>query len=303
MGLLPSHIRLLGKLHRRYRFEGAVCSLGNQEIWASQADIERYLREAGLLPSPPTELRPHSSRLFDSSPELRTVSGSFVHPQVLFQMMGLSEYVDVDKFDYDHPALLLDLNRPVPAELHGRYGLVLDGGTVEHIFDVRGVMENVVRLTQVGGCVVHLASFDMDHGFYGLSPCFFHDFYRLNGFSDFSCFLMATDYSDILEHYDKRRPCFEYEYGMALDCLLETSASWLIFFAARKVFDLPELEVPTQGVFAPEARASPRQPRSAYRDAVPVSLQNLLAPLRPMLRRLRRGQRCRRERRTRVRLI
>ena len=303
MGLLPSHIRLLGKLHRRYRFEGAVCALGNQEIWASQADIERYLREAGLFPCTPTEPRRHSSRLFGSSPELRALSGSFVHPQVLFQMMGLPEYVDVDKFDYDHPALMLDLNLPVPAELHGRFGLLLDGGTVEHIFDVRQVMDNVVRLTRVGGCVVHLASFDMDHGFYGLSPCFFHDFYRVNGFSDFSCFLMATDYSDILERYDKRRPYFEYEYGMALDCLLATSPSWLIFFAARKATDLPELEVPIQGVFAPEAGASLRQPRSAYRDAMPASLQTLLAPLRPMLRRLRRAHRCRRDRRTRIQLI
>jgi len=297
MGLMPSHIRMLLKLHRKYRFGGRVCVLGNQEIWASAEQLGRYFTEAQCPQRAAGTLHGHTSRLFGSDPDLARLAGDFVHARVLFEMMGFDEYTDLDKFDYDRPAVVHDLNVPVPAGLRGRFGLVLDGGTTEHVFDMRTVMANVAGMVAVGGCVVHLASHDMDHGFYALNPCFFHDYYRVNGFADFACYLMATDYSDVLERYDRRRPYFEYEYGMPLDCLLQTAPSWLVFFAARKVAEVSAPQIPTQGVFAPETGASLRQPRSGFRERVPGWLQPLLAPLRPALRRLRRSIRCRAERR------
>ncbi len=294
---MPSHIRLLLRLHKAYRFGGRACVLGNQDVWASVRQLERYFVQAGCTWHPPAEPAPHTSRLFRGDADLSRLARDFVHARVLFEAMGFEAYVDLDKYDYDRPAILHDLNLPVPESLCSRFGLVLDGGTVEHVFDVPAAFANTAALVQPGGCVIHLASQDMDHGFYALNPCLFHDYYRVNGFTEFRCFLMASDYRDVLEDYERPRPFFEYRYGMPLECLLETARSWLVFFVARKASTVDSPQRPTQGVFAPDEGAGMRQSSSGFRERVPAALQPLLAPLRPLLRRSHRWLRCRAQRR------
>jgi len=303
MGLMPSHIRMFIKMQKKHQFSGAACVLGNQEVWATPETLEKYCKEAGFKCKKPASIHGHTSRLFEGDPDLSRISKDFIHARTFFEVMGFDDYVDVDNFEYDQPALLHDMNSPVPEEVVDKFDLVLDGGTVEHIFDIKQVMGNMVRMTRVDGCVMHLASYDMDHGFYALSPCFLYDYYRSNGFSDFSCYIMATDYSNVLEDFDKKRPYFEYEYGMDLSCLLSTSSSWLIFFTARKVESMPELRIPTQGMFEPTDGKSLRQSQSSFRNYIPGWLQPLLVPVRPWLRKLNRTIRCWKMRRAMLKAI
>ncbi len=287
MGMLPSYVRLVASMHRRYRFEGPVCSLGNQDIWASHEDLKQCFNAAGCDYQEPSRIVRHSSRSFSFDRDIARVSRDFVHAQVLFEMLGTREYLDLDKYDSDNPALLHDLNNPVPPELEDRFGLVFDGGTIEHIFDVRQVMANITRMLRLRGCVVHLCSFGMDHGFYAFSPGFFFDFYGANGFGEFECYLMEVDFSDITRTYARRHHYLEYHYGMSLDGLLDPSKEILVFFAARKLKFLPELTIPTQGAY--ERRGSlqqtpPEQRLSLFERVVPGWLQPLLAPARPLLR-------------------
>ena len=195
--------------------------------------------------------------------------------------------MDLDKFDRDNPALRHDLNDPVPPEFENRFGLVFDGGTVEHIFDVRRVMLNITRMLRPGGCAVHVCSSGMDHGFYAFSPVFFFDFYGVNGFGELECYLMEVDFSDIVRTYARRHRFFEYRYGMELQGLLDPRKEILVFFAARKLVALPELVVPTQGTYERRGNLggmTPALQRPAFEHLIPGWLQPLLAPARPIVR-------------------
>jgi hypothetical protein len=76
-----------------------------------------------------------------------------------------------------------DLNHPVPQELHRRYALVMDPGTLEHCFNIAQAAKNVVELVARGGCVFHGNPMNLyNHGFYNLNPTWYHDFYAANGF-------------------------------------------------------------------------------------------------------------------------
>ncbi len=78
---------------------------------------------------------------------------------------------------------ILDLNYPAPADLDDRYALVLDGGTVEHVFNAAQAMFNIARWVTVGGYVIQSNPINYpNHGFYSLSPTFYFDFYESNGF-------------------------------------------------------------------------------------------------------------------------
>lgn len=284
MGLLPSSLRLLISLHQKYSFNCPVLTLGNQEIWATYADLKRYFNDSGVPVTGPKEITLHSSKMFKQSSTLSKLSENFVHAKVFFEMMGLCEYSDMDKFTCDSPHYIHDLNYPVPEELHNAFSLVLDGGTVEHIFDIRQVMENIVSMVKPNGCIIHISSFNADHGFYAFSPCFFFDFYSINGFSDFSCYILQIDLPDIIKDYSGKNTIFEYTFGMPLGDLIDQGKQILIFFAARRDEIERPFRVPVQGIFDPEKRHTGRDNLSVpgkytFESLVPLPIRPILQPL------------------------
>ncbi len=297
VGMLKSYLKLVLLLHKKRTFSGSVCVLGNQEIWANYADLKQCFEQLGVAHRRPPAVTPHSSATFNGNPVLRELARDFVHARVFFDMLGMDEYVDMDKFDTDRPMILHDLNQPVAADLADRFGLVIDGGTVEHIFDVSAVLQNMVRMTRVGGQVMHIATFQPDHGFYSFSPCLFFDFYAANGFEDPECLIMQVDYSRILETYADEHEYFEYTYNQPFSHLLKAGNQFLIFFVARKARDTQAVALPTQGIYArdrtdapppvPEARHAPATPEGVS-QRIPTWLRPVLWPLRPIVHLARR---------------
>ena len=77
-----------------------------------------------------------------------------------------------------------DLNRPIPDELEGRFDVVLDPGSIVHLFDQRQAFRNLARLTKTGGRVIHgtdPSTNNVDIGFYMVSPTLYADLYPANG--------------------------------------------------------------------------------------------------------------------------
>ena len=80
--------------------------------------------------------------------------------------------------------IILDLNMPCPEKMHQEYALVIDGGTLEHCFNIAQAMKNIASMVAQGGWIVQGNPINWyDHGFYNLNPAFYFEFYGKNGFS------------------------------------------------------------------------------------------------------------------------
>jgi hypothetical protein len=294
MGLIPSYCRTLIKLHKNVRFQGPVLTLGNQDVWANYDQLKTFFDEIEC-PRVETVETPHTSNFFRN----QRIARDFVHARTFFSMMGVREYFDIDKFEDDEPQILHDLNTPVPQELWDKFGLIIDGGTLEHIFDVRQVMENIARMSRTSGWVVHItpASNYVDHGLYSFNPCFFYDFYSSNGFGDFVCHIFQVAPDDFFG----RCTYFDYSYGMDLSKLIDPKKIVVVFFAARKITRFEKLVIPTQGGYRSELPVRDGKPtspdaQSARSEAefaslldrfVPAFLLSYLKPIRPLMGSLR----------------
>lgn len=104
---------------------------------------------------------------------------------------GLLEYLGaetVDSFDfsdYQQATHIHDFNRPIDARHHGRYSVVLEGGTIEHVFNFPVAVKNCMEMVKVGGHYLGSTPTNnyMGHGFYQLSPeLYFRVFSEPNGF-------------------------------------------------------------------------------------------------------------------------
>lgn len=249
MGLIPSFCRLLIMMHKRVRFSGPVLTLGNQDIWASYDELKSFFQELDCDYVEPQCVLPHTSALFNRFPLLIQRARSFVHAATFFQMLGIDEYWDLDVSDYEKARIIHDLNFTIPADFHDKYNLIVDGGTIEHVFDIHRAIENIIRMCKVSGWVIHInpASNFLDHGFYSFSPTFFYDVYSANGFDNLTCYIVQH-HSDPKNYFDRCR-YFEYTYGMSCDELLEPNKKIVVFFLARKYANVNKMNIPIQGFY------------------------------------------------------
>src|SRR5690606_11698747 len=93
--------------------------------------------------------------------------------------------------DYEGAEIIADLNHPLSETIAGRFDLLVDGGTLEHVFAVRQALMNVAELLKPGGRAIHITPTNnyCNHGFYQCSPTLFVDYYRANGFTDLQVYV------------------------------------------------------------------------------------------------------------------
>lgn len=90
----------------------------------------------------------------------------------------------MDFSEYENADIVFDLNQNLPVNMFEKYDYVINGGTLEHIFDVAKAMRNISDMVKPEGIIIHVVPFAglADHGFYSFSPTFFQDYYEANDF-------------------------------------------------------------------------------------------------------------------------
>jgi hypothetical protein len=74
---------------------------------------------------------------------------------------------------------------PIPATFHGRFTAVVDGGSLEHVFNFPAAIKNCMEMVEVGGHLLAITPVNnmAGHGFYQFSPeLFFRILSAGNGF-------------------------------------------------------------------------------------------------------------------------
>jgi hypothetical protein len=109
--------------------------------------------------------------------------GGWAEP--FLQILGAEEVVSVDASAYESCSFVHDLNLPIPGTLKSRFDVVIDGGTLEHVFNFPVAVKNCIDMLSVGGCFLSAAPANnfAGHGFYQFSPeLFYRVFSGENGF-------------------------------------------------------------------------------------------------------------------------
>jgi hypothetical protein len=149
--------------------KGKVLSLGYQDILATNEEVKSLF---GIEVEKTTDYgRRHN------------VSHPLPETEEFFQKIGC-EHVCVDIVKARGTEIICDLNLPPQIEALSpkQYDLVLDGGTLEHCFNVGQAFMTVADTVKLGGVIFHGNPISMiNHGFYNFSPTLYHDFYTQNG--------------------------------------------------------------------------------------------------------------------------
>lgn len=158
-----------------------VASMGYPDILASPAEIEKL----GI--SPWLAVRDDSEKICQRHS---------VSPRPIVKSEAFFKALDADLDVYDLTAerggeIIADLNQPWIRE-PATYDLVLDPGTLEHCFNIAQAAFNMADMVKQDGYILHdNPLLSGNHGFYGMNPTWYHDFYGQNGFELISCDLYS----------------------------------------------------------------------------------------------------------------
>jgi hypothetical protein len=104
----------------------------------------------------------------------------------LLRMLGAVRICSIDASSYEGASFIHDMNRKIPNDLKNAFTVVIDGGSLEHIFDFPTAIKNCMEMVQIGGHFLSITPVNnfMGHGFYQFSPeLFFRLFTKDNGFN------------------------------------------------------------------------------------------------------------------------
>jgi hypothetical protein len=152
------------------------------------------LSRSGIIPRELYKVKKYMLQHVD-----HVTSGNYTGKELLLDA-GFKQYDDIDFVPNEGVSIVHNLNEHIPSDLHQKYDLVLECGTMEHIFDIAQVFRNMVSLCKVGGTICHISPLTwLNHGFYNFSLTVFYDVYRTNGFTDLKFWMMnwPKNYGDV----------------------------------------------------------------------------------------------------------
>jgi hypothetical protein len=102
-----------------------------------------------------------------------------------YRALGATQITYLDYSDFEGATLVHDLNQPLPERYHEKFDTVIDGGTMEHVFQYTTALKSCMQAVALEGRIILVtpATNMMGHGFYQFSPeLFFRVFSRDNGY-------------------------------------------------------------------------------------------------------------------------
>jgi len=149
---------------QRHALSGPVLTMGLQDGFFSGTELDRALDRAPSSVS--SQANPTTARQ-------------------LFEDFGLGPMAALDLDGYAGAEIIFDLNEPdPPPETRQRFGLIVNGGTLAHVFHVPNALANLNCMLKPGGAILHVLPCHnwFDHGFYQFSPTLMFDYYAALGF-------------------------------------------------------------------------------------------------------------------------
>ena len=177
MAIAQAAVKLLMKEGIRRPLTGRVLTLGKQEILLTNIKLQEIAIKMNVKLSVLADSGSSAKENYDFSKHISDVE--------LFRRLGFSELRSLDNSDYEGADEIFDLNSPdLPAHLKGAFDVIIDVGTIEHVFHLPNALTNITKMIREGGRIIHLSpsSNHIDHGFYMFSPTLFYDYYCSNRF-------------------------------------------------------------------------------------------------------------------------
>jgi len=169
MGINRSFAQFLFYSRKKYAvsFDKTI-TLGRLKLYTAAEDIRRMTEKYG------------------AAKQVQDIVFKDEYSEPLFELLGSTQPESMDYSDYEKATHLHDLNQPIAEQFKNEYDVVLDSGTLEHVFNFPVAVKSCMEMLKPGGHFIGItpANNYFGHGFYQFSPeLHYRIFSAENGFT------------------------------------------------------------------------------------------------------------------------
>jgi len=175
MGITTSSAEFLAQARKDGMDFGNVLMLGRQGMGVSSERLELILKKYQLWPPVCGAEQFHL--------RLKNAQWPF---EVFLEILGAREVHSCDVSEFEGASIVHDLNYPIPENFREKFDVVIDGGTLEHVFNFPVAIKNAMELVKQNGRLILFTPSNnyLGHGFYQFSPeLFYRIFSEDNGYT------------------------------------------------------------------------------------------------------------------------
>jgi hypothetical protein len=180
MGLGGQAIDAIGREHAHRPITGDVLFIGRQTVYFSPQDLAQRLRD-------------HCTAVDETAIELdratlnRNLRGELATDRSIVRALGVppERIKALDVSAYEGAEIIHDLNQPIPETLRGSADFIVDGSTLDNVFDPAMVLRNYADLLRPRGRLLAINAWNLrDTTYTACSPSWYLDYFVANGFAD-----------------------------------------------------------------------------------------------------------------------
>jgi SAM-dependent methyltransferase len=181
MGLGVNALDAIGREHAYRPMAGDVVFIGRQTVYCTPDELVAHLRGHG-----------HAVDRAAIEVDRATVNRAggyagktLVTERSIFRALGIDNVKALDVSPYEGADMIHDLNQPLPARLEETVDFLIDGSTLDNVFDPAMALRNFARLLRPGGRLLAINAYSTQETAYTIcSPGWFLDYFVENGFAD-----------------------------------------------------------------------------------------------------------------------
>lgn len=176
MGMGHIEVELMIHEHSFRPIEGEVLAIGRQHISPTAEHILDMLRRYNV---------PVLSSTFEAADKEQHGPHGAVSDTSLFRSFTTARYLTADISPYEGAEFIFDICGEVPPELIGRFDFIIDGGSLDNVFDPLRMLVNMTRMLKPGGRMLVFAwSNTFPSAYVKITPDWLMDFFSVNEFAD-----------------------------------------------------------------------------------------------------------------------
>ena len=186
MGLGLQVVDAIGREHAYSPIKGDVLFIGRQATYFTPAGLAAQLRSYGHV------VDPSAIEIDRTTVHRLSGYGEIVTDRSIFHALGVDSVRALDVSPYEGAEVVHDLNRPLPDNLKAIADFIVDGSTLDNVFDPAMTLRNYAQLLRPGGRLVAVNALNTRDGAFTIcSPDWYLDYFVANGFSDCKVYVCA----------------------------------------------------------------------------------------------------------------
>jgi len=176
--------------HRFRPISGRLLSIGRQTVYLTPRQaISLVESELGNR----LDVDPRQLELGTSTRAAK--DHGLISDRAFYSLFSAAEYHCLNHSDYENADIVFNLcDASLPSELESSFDFIVDGGTLDNVFDPGAGVRNLARIARPRGRIHHHdRALRIHNAYVAFALSWFHDYYSVNEFEDCQAYLAQWD--------------------------------------------------------------------------------------------------------------